>query len=294
MPELAGRRRAALVALLGATIVLSILPLASSSASAPPGIDRFLYALGQVESGGNYYAYNATSGAYGKYQIMPASWRAWARTYLGNAYAPQTPTNQEKVARAKVTALYWWLDTWPNVAHWWLTGSSERNQNLWSSYSKKYVARIMAIYNAVTTAAPPPASPAPATPPPPGFVDVSTQRLAETSRAIVYSSGWASASHTSYAGDAVRYSERDGASATVTFSGRAISWVGPVGPTRGVARITVDGAYVGTVDLRRSDFKARVTLLTRTWASVGQHTIRIQVAGSGRPVAIDEFVITTR
>ena len=43
-----------------------------------------------------------------------------------------------------------------------------------------------------------------------------------------------------------------------------------------------------------ADVKARVTLLTRTWASVGQHTIRIQVAGSGRPVAIDEFVVTTR
>ena len=38
-----------------------------------------MYAMGQVESGGNYYARNPTSGAYGKYQIMPSNWPAWAQ-----------------------------------------------------------------------------------------------------------------------------------------------------------------------------------------------------------------------
>ena len=53
------------------------------------------------------------SGAYGKYQIMPASWAAWAKHYLGSSTAPQTPANQETVAHRKVTALYNWLDSWP-------------------------------------------------------------------------------------------------------------------------------------------------------------------------------------
>ena len=79
MPDVAGRRRAVFVALTVATIVLSVIPFAASSATAPPGINRFLYALGQVESGGNYYARNASSGAYGKYQIMPANWPSWAK-----------------------------------------------------------------------------------------------------------------------------------------------------------------------------------------------------------------------
>ena len=48
-----------------------------------------------VESHGDYTARNASSGAYGKYQIMPSSWRAWALRYLGNANAKQTPANQE-------------------------------------------------------------------------------------------------------------------------------------------------------------------------------------------------------
>lgn len=291
MPDLSGRRRAVSVALLVATLVLSVLPLTSMSATAPPGLDRFLYALGQVESGGNYYALNTTSGAYGKYQIMPSNWPAWAQTYLGNRYAPQTPANQEKVARGKVTALYWWLDSWPTVAHWWLTGSSERNQNLWSSYSKRYVAKVMTIMNSVTIAAAPPPSP---TPPPVGAVDLATVRLPETHASIAYTAGWSSASHDAYAGDRVLYSERDRASAIVAFKGRTIRWVGPVGPTRGVARLTLDGVVIGTVDLYRSSYDPRETLWSKGWAQPGAHTLKIEVVGAGRPVAIDEFVITVR
>ena len=134
MPDVAGRRRAVFVALSIAAIVVSVIPFTVSSATTPPGINRFLYALGQVESGGNYYARNATTGAYGKYQIMPSNWPAWAKLYVGSSTAPWTPVNQEKVARGKVTALWNWLDTWENVAHWWLTGSGERNQALWSTY----------------------------------------------------------------------------------------------------------------------------------------------------------------
>jgi hypothetical protein len=35
-----------------------------------------------------------------------------------------------------------------------------------------------------------------------------------------------------------------------------------------------------------------VTLFHRSWKHVATHTLTITVVGSGRPVAIDEFVIT--
>jgi hypothetical protein len=288
LPDAPGRRRAASAALFVAAIILTILPAAATSATAPPGIDRFLYALGQVESGGNYYAVNLTSGAYGKYQIMPSNWPGWAKLYIGSSTAPQTPANQEKVARGKVTDLYRWLDTWPNVAHWWLTGSGETNQALWSTYSKTYVAKIMKIYKATTDAmlgiAPPP--------PPVGVVVVATRRIQETNAGIAYSRGWAPASHDAYAGGRVLYSERDGAVATYTLYAKSVAWVGPAGPTRGRARVYIDGTSVGIVDLRRSVFKPRVTLFSKAWSRVGTHTLTIEVLDAGRPVAIDEFVIT--
>jgi hypothetical protein len=286
LPESAGRRRAVSVAILAAALIVTILPATATSTTAPPGLDRFLYALGEIESGGNYTARNSVTGAYGKYQIMPSNWPTWARLYIGSSTAPQTPANQERVARGKVTALYHWLDTWPNVAHWWLTGSGETNHALWSSFSRYYVNKLMAIYAAT------PSAPAPATAPAnPDSTAVAAVHIGQSASAIAYAGGWSIARLGAYTGGQVKYSVRDGATATVTFSGRSISWIGPLGPTRGRARILVDGVAIGTVDLRRSSFRARATLFHKGWAVAGQHTLTIKVIGSGRPVAIDEFVV---
>ena len=71
-----------------ATIILSVIPFAATLGRRALGTNRFLYALGQVESGGKYNARNSYSGAYGKYQIMPSNWPGWAKQYIGNSTAP--------------------------------------------------------------------------------------------------------------------------------------------------------------------------------------------------------------
>lgn len=111
-------------------------------------IDRFMRALAQQESGGNYRARNDTSGAYGKYQIMPSNWPAWAKKYLGNRNAPQTPRNQEIVAKGKLQDLHRWLGSWAMVAHWWLTGDDTRSVRLWSDSSTRYVNNVMGMAGA--------------------------------------------------------------------------------------------------------------------------------------------------
>jgi hypothetical protein len=271
---------------LAAAILVSLIPAIGNSATAPPGLERFLYALGQVESGGSYTARNSTSGAYGKYQIMPSSWAAWAKLYLGSSTAPQTPTNQEIVAHRKVTALYNWLDRWPTVAHWWLTGSSERNSALWSSFSRTYVNKIMTIMAAtssdvagsvkITTAN--------------SWIDSGDRRVGESSGAITYRYTWKVAKYAAYSGRQVKYATRTGASATMKFTGNGIAWMGPVGPTRGTARVFIDGKAVANVDLRRSTFQARKLLFAKALTK-GEHTVKIVVTSSGRPIAIDELII---
>jgi hypothetical protein len=104
---------------------------------------RFMWAMAGQESGWDYYARNRTSGAFGKYQIMPFNWPAWADDYLGDRRADQTPYNQEVVAYGKLRDLHRWLGSWKRVAYWWLTGSSERRERKWSSYAKGYVRNIM-------------------------------------------------------------------------------------------------------------------------------------------------------
>ena len=288
MREALGRRRAVFAAILAATVLLSIAPAGISSATPPAGLEPFLYALGQVESGGSYTARNSTSGAYGKYQILPSNWAAWAKSYLGSSTAPQTPANQELVAHRKVTALYVWLDSWPAVAHWWLTGSGERNPALWSSFSRTYVSRVMAIMKtgrtSDTTAGALRST---------SWIDSHDTRIPETAAAIAYRGHWSTARYSGYAGKQVKYSTRTGDAATFRFTGTGIAWIGPVGPTRGTARVYLDGKFVAAVNLRRSTFHARIVLFARAFPSGGTHTIRIAVSSSGRPVAIDELVVGT-
>jgi hypothetical protein len=118
-----GRLKAVLVATFATIVLVGVVAPGHTRASDPPGLARFMAATAHVESHGDYAARNP-SGAYGKYQIMPASWRAWATRYLGNANAKPTPANQEIVAGSKFRALYALLGSWRRVADWWLTGSS--------------------------------------------------------------------------------------------------------------------------------------------------------------------------
>ena len=112
MRVLSGRLKAVLVATFATVILVGVLGPATTLAANPPGLARFMYAMGQVESGGRYTARNRSSGAYGKYQIMPSNWPSWAKRYLGSSSARQTPRNQEKVAAGKFTSLHRSLDSW--------------------------------------------------------------------------------------------------------------------------------------------------------------------------------------
>ena len=282
MRVLSGRLKAVFVALLAATLLIGILGPTATFASDPPGLARFMYVLGRVESGGRYTARNPVSGAYGKYQIMPSSWRAWADRYLGDPNARPTPANQEIVATAKVRALYGGLRSWRRVAYWWLTGSSRTSG--WSTYATRYVARVMAYYaNAGPTDI--------AGPPRPAASHLN--RYSEGSPMIAYSAAWRSASYSRYAGGAVRYATKAGAKATFTFNGSRVTWYGPVGPTRGQARVYLDGMLARTVDLHRSSFAARSAVFSKAWPTAGKHALVIEVVGTaGHPyVAIDEFVV---
>jgi len=61
------------------------------------------------ESGGSYTAVNPDSGAYGKYQFMPDTWRSNAAAILGDPNAQMTPENQDKVFDATYKPIY---DQW--------------------------------------------------------------------------------------------------------------------------------------------------------------------------------------
>jgi hypothetical protein len=239
-----------------------------------------MQALASVESGGRYDAVNPVSGAYGKYQILPSTWRGWARVYLGNANLQPTPANQELMAGTVLSSAYWKLGSWPVVAFWWLTGKVEPNPATWSAGAKRYVDKVMAIYVRLTGAAPVVRS-------------IATRTVPEWSSEIAYQGPWGAAGHRSYAGGQASFSAHPGATATLTFTGTQVTWVGPKGPTRGVVRVLVDGVEAAWVDLWAPRYLAKNHLFTST-LPVGQHSITLEVwhAPPGRPVvAIDAFLV---
>jgi hypothetical protein len=127
--------------------VVAALAASTADARAPKAVNlrAFMTGLACTESGGRFDAFNEKSGSYGKYQIMPRNWPAWAARYMHDRWAKPTPQNQEFVARERVLDLYEKRGSWRMVALWWLTGDNESNETLWSNGASRYVEHVMAI-----------------------------------------------------------------------------------------------------------------------------------------------------
>lgn len=117
-------------------------------------------------------------------------------------------------------------------------------------------------------------------------------RVSEASSRIAYAGSWNWTYSTSYLGGKAKYTKQVDATATYTFTGSSIAWIGPMGPTRGKVKIYLDGTYMGIVDLYRSSFDARRVIWVRS-LEPGTHTVIVRSLGtSGRPtVTIDSFAV---
>jgi hypothetical protein len=116
-------------------------------------IDEFMAGLACIESSGRFDAVNKSSGAFGKYQVMPRNWPAWADRYLGNRWARPSPRNQEYVVRGRILDLYAKRGSWRMVAYWWLTGNGETDERTWSKQAIGYVDNVMSVARRAATPA---------------------------------------------------------------------------------------------------------------------------------------------
>jgi hypothetical protein len=94
--------------------------------------DAFFQAIAGQESGGNYRAVNKSSGALGKYQIMPRNVPSWSRRYLGKTITPSqflaSPKLQDQLARA-VLGDYFKRFGPEGAAATWYSGSPKRKND---------------------------------------------------------------------------------------------------------------------------------------------------------------------
>jgi serine protease len=115
--------------------------------------------------------------------------------------------------------------------------------------------------------------------------------LAQQGRATLRRS-WTFQARSAFSGGSARWSKTYKASATYTFTGRAVSFVTTRASSRGKIRIYVDGVSKGVYDLRGAT-AYRWVAWKAAWATSGRHAVKIVVlATPGRPrVDVDAFVV---
>ena len=103
-------------------------------------------------SGGRYDATNVVSGSYGKYQIMPRVWRAWACSLSGNAgrtrrRAPRNTSSCSRISDLSCASSQQVATRRPLG----LTGNADPTSRSWSNASSGYVDSVITIARLVRT-----------------------------------------------------------------------------------------------------------------------------------------------
>lgn len=114
----------------------------------PNTLDTFLWAIGQVESGGNYNAVNPNSGALGRWQVMPSNVCPWTIEAIGFcASATQfldNPWIQIDVA-TKILGGYYYRYGPRGAAAMWYSGQPDPNATFGDPPVYQYVNNVMAL-----------------------------------------------------------------------------------------------------------------------------------------------------
>lgn len=126
----------------------------------------------------------------------------------------------------------------------------------------------------------------------------------DASAAITYTGNWATSaaidnglsSQNDYYDETYHESATTGASASLTFTGTSIQWIGSKGPNYGIASVSVDGGAPVSVDAYAAAANNQQVLFSQNGLKPGKHTITITVSGTANPSssgteeAIDAFI----
>ncbi|RJX22064.1 MAG: hypothetical protein C4570_01785 [Ammonifex sp.] len=113
-------------------------------------------------------------------------------------------------------------------------------------------------------------------------VDAFAVYTEDNNPSIAYSAAWYRRDASAWTNGNMHYSESANAKATYVFAGNSITWLTGKGPSRGIARVYIDGVDKGTVDLYAPNWLAQVPV-TYTGLFYGLHTIEIVNTGTKNP-----------
>jgi len=122
-------------------------------------------------------------------------------------------------------------------------------------------------------------------------------RVEESDAAVILSGAWTrSDSSWGWSGGSAMQSTAAGATASLTFTGTSVRWIGSRGRGMGIASVSVDGGPAREMDLfAHPTDEIHTPIITIYDLSAGQHTLTIRVTGrqnvqaQGNVVVVDAF-----
>jgi hypothetical protein len=115
-------------------------------------------------------------------------------------------------------------------------------------------------------------------------------RIEDTSPAVIYTGTWVHGTDPRATGGTYAEAKLAGAVATLSFTGTGVSWLGYRNNISGIARVSVDGVFVGEVDTYAPSAGSAV-VFTATGFPRGAHTLTIEVTGTKNQASTDTWVI---
>jgi hypothetical protein len=115
-------------------------------------------------------------------------------------------------------------------------------------------------------------------------------RIEDTNPAVIYTGAWVHATDPRATGGTFAEANLAGAVATLSFTGTEVVWLGYKYDGAGIARVSVDGTFVGEVDTFSAS-PVQGAVFTATGLTRGPHTLTIEVTGRRNAAASDSWVI---
>jgi hypothetical protein len=115
-------------------------------------------------------------------------------------------------------------------------------------------------------------------------------RIEDTDPAVSYTGTWVHGTDARATGGTYAEANLAGAVATLSFTGTEIRWLGYAFDGGGIARVSVDGTFVGEVDTF-STSPVQGAVFTAAGLTQGPHTLTIEVTGRRNAAASDSWVI---
>ena len=116
-------------------------------------------------------------------------------------------------------------------------------------------------------------------------------RVEENDLAVVYTGVWLPQRRSDLSGGSIVESPYPVSTASLTFRGTGVSWIGFKAVWGGIAEVYMDGALQATVDTYSPTEQAQAVMYTATGLTAGAHTITIKVTGTWNPAGNSSWVV---